>query len=186
MSSSPKLKEEPFILIPIFASSIINISKSCTFNQILTYDYFDEFGEYYKKIQSDYEFYLKEVKTIFNNMQSYMDRCINQINNKRVNPKVIQAEIAFKNERFPFYYWVISFKGELKEKQGLNVYKSVIDEEELEYNILSIYILEKPFTPISVESNLHYEILKEKNIVKYYGNKGEIVGPIEILRFKEK
>ncbi len=174
--------EKTFILTPIFANSVINISKAGYFTQVLTYDYMDEDGDYFLKINEDYNFYTQEVETIKINMQKFMDSCINYVNDEIVSPKVIQADIDFKNNQLPYFYWIIVFRGKLK--KGINVYKSDISEEELEYNIQSLYLLETPLVPKSVETALHYEIYA--NFVKYFGNKGEIVGPKEILRFEYK
>ena len=182
MSFTDFLGEETFILTPIFANSVINISKAGNFTQVLTYDYIDEDGDYFTKINEDYDFYVKEVETIKVNMQKFMntESCTNYVNGKKVTPKVIEADIDFKNNRLPFFYWIIVFSGKLK--KGLNEYKSEISEEELEYNIQSLYLLETPLVPKSVETALHYEIFE--NSVKYFGNKGEIVGSKEVLRFE--
>ncbi|MCP4764483.1 MAG: hypothetical protein GY870_22095 [archaeon] len=180
-SNSPEISEFHADLKPIFASSIMYISKSGLFNQILTYDYYDDEGSYLKKIRMDQGFYNSEVKTIAQNMQNFMDNCINKVNGEYVYPKVIDADIDSRNDSLPFFYWIIKFKGDLID--GENLYESDIDEEELEYSINSIYILEEPLIPNSVETELHYEIDKEKRIIKYWGNKGEWVGPKEILRF---
>jgi len=182
MSYTDFLGEKTFVLTPIFANSVINISKAGNFTQVLTYEYSDEDGAYYLKINEDYDFYLQEVETIKINMQKFMDSCINYVNDEKVTPKVIEADIDFKNSRLPFFYWIIVFNGKLK--TGLNVYKSDISEEKLDYNVQSIYLLEAPLVPKSVESALHYEIYEKQRFVKYFGNKGEIVGPKEILRFE--
>jgi len=182
MSYTDFLGEETFILTPIFANSVIYISKAGLFTQVLTYEYIDEEGDYFRKINEDYDFYLKEVETIKINMQNFLLKCTNYVNGKKVTPKVIEAEIDFKNNKFPFFYWIIVFSSKLK--KGLNEYKSEISEEELEYNIQSLYLLETPLVPKSVETSLHYEIFE--NFVKYFGNKGEIIGPKEVLRFESK
>ncbi|MBD3350274.1 MAG: hypothetical protein GF364_02195 [Candidatus Lokiarchaeota archaeon] len=174
--------DENFQLSPIFANSVITITKSGAFHQVLTYDYSEPTGQYFKLVQLDDEFYEKEIENLSINMQNYMDSCVNKINDAYVKPEVIETEIDFKEEVFPFYYWVITFKGELKE--GINVYESTIEKDTLEYNISSIYILEKPLIPISVESTLNYDILKEQRIVKYWAETNDSVGPTEILRFK--
>lgn len=174
-------QKDSYNLKPIFANSVINISKSGTFTQYLTYEYSEPTGRYYSRIQSDIDFYEEELATLESNMQHFMDVCKNKINGEYVYPKVIETDIDFKTPTAPFFYWVIVFEGKLH--PGANVYESEIDKEALEYNISSIYMLEPPLIPESVESALNVDILKEKRIVKYWGNEGDIVGPTEILRF---
>ena len=183
MSNYPEFTEEEiFNLTPIFANSVINITQQGNFHQILTYDYIDETSKYKKKIFNDYEFYEQEIENITRNMQKILDNCVNSVNGHQIYPLVYQADIEFKNENLLFFYWIIKFKGDLK--SGLNVYESNIEEEELEYNVQSIYILENPLKPISVSTVLHFDIIPEVNMIKYFGNKGEIVGPKEIIRFQ--
>lgn len=175
-------QKESYNLKPIFANSIITISKSGTFTQYLTYEYSEPTGRYYEKIQSDLKFYEQEIETIETNMQHFMDICKNKVNGEYVYPKVVETDIDFKTPTMPFFYWVIIFTGNLH--PGTNIYESEIEKEELEYNISSIYILESPIVPESVESALNVDIIKEQRIVKYWGNEGNVVGPTEILRFR--
>ena len=171
-------------LKPIFASSVITITASGHFLQYLTYDYQEETTEYYARIKEDDEFYINELDTISLNMQSFMEDLPNTINGHTVIPQVIHAEIDFKNESLPFYYWVLEFHGPLK--RGLNIYESVMSNEKLEYDVNSIYLFDSKLQPVSVQSSLHYEILRSERIVKYWAYKGEIVGPKEILQFQKE
>jgi hypothetical protein len=174
-------RKEAFNLKPIFANSIMSITKNGTFTQFLTYEYSEPTTRYYEKVQLDRDFYEEELETLETNMQHFMDICKNKVNGEYVYPKVIETDIDFKTPAMPYFYWVIVFKGNLK--PGINVYESEIEKEELEYNINSIYMLEDPLIPESVESALHVDINKEKRIVKYWGDEGDMVGPTEILRF---
>ncbi len=74
-----------FSLKPIFASSIITITASGHFLQYLTYDYQEETGKYYARIQDD-DFYLDELETITWNMQAFMEDLPNTINGRTCNP----------------------------------------------------------------------------------------------------
>ena len=170
-------------LKPIFASSIITITASGHFLQYLTYDYLDDSEEYYERIKKDDEFYLVELETISSNMQSFMADLPNIINNHRAIPKVIHTEIDFKNPSLPFFYWVLKFQGPLK--IGINTFESVMSNEKLEYDVNSIYLFEPSLHPLSVQSSLHYEILRNERIVKYWAYRGEIVGPKEVLKFEK-
>jgi hypothetical protein len=176
--------ESEFELIPIFASSFMTITASGEFLQTLVYDYYEKTGKYHKKIQTDRDFFLNEINDITQNMQGFMDKCQNKVNGKSVYPKVIESDIDFKNNTIPYFSWIIKFRADLQ--SGLNVYESKIDEEELEYDISSIYLFEESLTPETVETMLHNEISKEKHMVKYWGNRGELVGPKDILRFKKQ
>ena len=169
-------------LKPIFASSIITITASGHFLQYLTYDYYEKSQEYYSRIKEDDDFYLIELDTISINMQSFMEDLPNTINGQTVIPQVIHAEIDFKNESLPFFYWVLEFHGPLT--IGLNTYESVMSNEKLDYDVNSIYLFDSSLRPVSVQSALHYEILRNERIVKYWAYKGEIVGPKEVLQFQ--
>ncbi len=171
-------------LQPIFASSIISISSSGQFMQYLTYDYFEQSGEYFDHIKENDEFYLTELDTIFLNMQSFMEELPNTINGYTTIPQVVHAEIDFKNNTLPFFYWILQFKGPLV--MGVNTYESIINNEKLEYDVNSIYLFDENLVPLSVQSSLHHQIMKNERIVKYWGYKGEIVGPKEVLQFIKK
>ncbi|MHA1111606.1 MAG: hypothetical protein ACTSRE_10925 [Promethearchaeota archaeon] len=172
-----------YTLKPIFASSVITITASGNFLQYLTYDYQEESTEYYARIKEDDDFYINELDTISLNMQSFMEDLPNTINGHTVIPQVIHAEIDFKNESLPFFYWVLEFHGPLH--VGKNSYESVMSNEELEYDVNSIYLFDTILRPLSVQSSLHYEILRNERIVKYWAYKGEIVGPKEVLQFEK-
>lgn len=177
--------QSEYILKPIFATSIITVTAAGHFLQYLTYDYQESTGEYFSRIKDDNEFYINELETITINMQSFMEDLPNTINGHTVIPQVIHAEIDFKIESLPFFYWVLEFDGPLK--LGLNSYESVMSNEILEYDVNSIYLFDAKLKPMSVQSSLHYEILRNERIVKYWAYKGEIVGPKEVLQFnKEK
>ena len=183
-TSLQREKSEDFKLIPIFASSVMTITNSGGFHQFLVFDYYEKSGNYFRRINEDDYFLNNEVENIRNNMQGFMDACANMVNGHMVYPKVIEVDIDFRNKNLPFFSWIIEFNGKLRE--GINIYESEIEEEELEYNINSVYIFEKPLDPIDVETALHYDIIKENRIIKFYGNRGEKVGPLEILRFNYK
>ena len=172
-----------FNLKPIFASSIITITASGHFLQHLTYDYQEETGKYYARIMEDDDFYLEELDNISWNMQSFMEDLPNTINDHTIIPKVVHAEIDFKIETLPYFYWILKFNGPLK--FGLNQYESIMSEETLDYDITSIYLFDDTLQPVSVQSSLHYEVMKNERIVKYWAYKGEIVGPKEVLRFEK-
>jgi hypothetical protein len=172
-----------YYLKPIFASSIITITSMGYFLQYLTYDYHENTGEYYERIKEDDEFYLKELDTIFLNMQSFMEELPNSINGHITIPQVVHAEIDFKNKNLPFYYWVLEFHGPLK--LGMNQYESTMSNETLDYDVNSIYLFDRTLLPVSVKSSLHYEIFRKERMVKYWGYKGEIVGPKEVLQFEK-
>lgn len=172
-----------YYLKPIFASSVITITNSGHFLQHVSYDYQEDSQDYYSRIKEDDEFYLLELETITVNMQSFMDNLPNTINEHTVIPQVIHAEIDFKTPSLPFFYWVLEFHGPLK--TGLNTYESVMSKEKLEYDVNSIYLFDPPLSPVSVQSSLHYELLRTERIVKYWAYKGEIIGPKEVLQFEK-
>ncbi|MBN2156647.1 MAG: hypothetical protein JW776_11455 [Candidatus Lokiarchaeota archaeon] len=173
-----------FDLTPIFASSIITITARGNFLQYLTYDYVEDTHRYYSQIKENDEFYLSELEAITSNMQSFMNDLPNSINGKITIPQVIHTEIDFKSEYLPFFYWVLEFQGPLK--SGLNTYESAMSKEKLEYDVNSIYLFDLGLSPISVQSSLHFEILRKERIVKYWGYKNEIVGPTEVLIFSKE
>jgi hypothetical protein len=173
-----------FDLKPIFASSIITITSSGHFLQHLTYDYQEETGEYYARIKEDDDFYLDELDTISWNMQAFMEDLPNKINGHVVIPRVVHAEIDFKIETLPFFYWVLEFDGPFH--RGLNTYESIMNTEVLEYDVNSIYLFDTSLRPVSVQSSLHYELFQNERIVKYWAYKGELVGPQEVLQIKKE
>jgi len=170
-----------FYLKPIFAYSSFFISKNGLFSQMLTFEYKEESGNYMYKIETDDNFYQNEINNIWNNMQFFMDQTNTYVNDKNVFPKVVDVEIEFKDEYTPLFYWIINFKTELN--KGFNIYKSEFEKEILDYDAISIYILEPPLKIKRIESSMKFEINEDKNIIKYYGFKGDFIGPEEIIEF---
>ncbi|MHA1821425.1 MAG: hypothetical protein ACTSU2_04715 [Promethearchaeota archaeon] len=174
--------QEDIQLKPIFGNSILYISSRGLFSQILTFDFYNEDQKYFEKIQNERIFYENELETIKTNMQNILDNCVHKINGELVFPEVVEVEIDFKTRSIPYFFWVINFKAELK--KGVNIYSADIDEEQLDYNINSIYIFEPPIKPLSVVTSIHYEINEERGIIKYWANKNDWVGPREVIRFR--
>ena len=175
--------EEDFILIPIFWTSVLTITNEGYFHQVLTYDYSESTGRYFNKIQSERDFYVNELRNIRVNMQNFLDDCPNWVNDEEVRPKVLDADIDFRSSSNPFFYWVIQFRGEFQE--GINEYKSTIEEEKLEYAINSTYIFEPPLMPLDAKSKMNFDVDRKKRIIRYWASAGDIVGPTEIITFKQ-
>ncbi|MGQ9723711.1 MAG: hypothetical protein ACUVXA_20625 [Candidatus Jordarchaeum sp.] len=167
-------------IIPIFAHTFFSVSRDGEFHQLLTYDYYDP-DKYYLNLESTPEEYEKEIEKLWLNMQGYLEEEINQVNGERVYPKVIFTDLQFRgSENTPFILWIISFKGKFKE--GENIYKTVTEEEVLEYDCDAIWTFPEDCEILSVTTPMDYEIMN--NILLLWAKKGDKIGGHEEIRFR--
>jgi hypothetical protein len=174
-------------LKPYYATSRIQISKKGHFTQIIQYDYHDQGQkhargtDYYSYLQNpqNYDF---ELNLYWENMQYFLDHEKNYINGKVITQEVKHCSIQFRTKKMPFVQWVVEFEGIFN--PGLNVYENQIEPDILEYPIYSIYIADDPLYIVDIQTNLRFELDNSHRIVEYFGEKGDVVGPVEIIKIK--
>ncbi|MCF2139676.1 MAG: hypothetical protein K9W44_06450 [Candidatus Lokiarchaeota archaeon] len=172
-------------LQPISASSTMYISNFGVFFQSIFYFYKDLNASKKKK---NYRIYLNNPKNYSNeielycsNMQKILDSEKNYVNNHQVFPKVINCSIFLLHENLVQVQWNIKFKGIFS--SGENIYTSFIDEAELEYPISSVYIFDTKFQVSTVSTSLKYRISESKNVIEYWGEKGDYLDNFERICF---
>ena len=176
-------------LKPIYASSIMRISKKeskLKFSNTITYDYFDlekdtiwkNYQEFLKKPPN----YEAELQLYWNNFQTILDEEINKINEEEVLLKVIHCTILFRDNFHPYVQWIVEFEG--NSVDGQNFYQNYVDEEILEYPIYSLYIFEKPLVVKKIVTSLQYNISRSNRIIEYFGEPNNKLDGYEAIFFQ--
>lgn len=172
-------------LIPIFASSTMQISYQGQFRQIIIYDYQDftlnpEDEGYYAYVhhQNNLE---KEIQLYWSNLQEFLDMETNLVNDKKVKLRVQDCLLNFRSLKNPFVQWIIEFQGEFQ--FGRNTYENWIEPDVLEYPIFSTYIFDQGIKVIEVMTELDYVIADNQRIINYYGKQGDQLGDHEVIIF---
>lgn len=168
-------------VLPLYAQTFISCSRSGEFNQILNYMYYDE-HEYYASLVHKESEYKREMYTLWNNMQAFLDEEIVKINNNRVFPKVRYISLDFIGSKtLPMITWIISYKGKIDDKQQ-NVYECWSDEEIAEYDFESRWCFPLNTKIVEVETPLNFDI--QRNILTAWGRRGDKVGGYEKILFR--
>lgn len=181
------MKTEYNALIPIYACSRMFINRIGHFSHVMEYDYKDEgqktaFGsDYYAYLQNKQN-YTKEVSSIQEKLQYYLDNEHNFINKIPVHQKISLCSIQFRARNLPFVQWVIDFEG--KFHKGVNIYENEIELEILEYPIYALYILETPLKIIDVKTHLALTIDSSRQFLEFRGNIGDKLGPKESIELQ--
>ena len=125
-------------LKPIYASSVMRISKKDSklkFSNTITYDYFDiekdNIWKNYKEFLKKPSNYDAELQLYWNNFQTILDNEINKINEEEVFLKVIHCSIQFRDLYHPYVQWIVEFEGNYVD--GQNVYENFVDIASLQY-----------------------------------------------------
>ena len=173
-------------LIPISATSTMNIAKNGKFWQSIVYRYED--GNF-DQTQNNYKHYLKnstnfqnELLLFSQNMQNILDSERNYVNDTQVYPKVINCAIFFLQPKISEVQWSIEFQGPFK--LGDNIYSSYIDTATLDYPIHSIYVFDSMIEVQTVTTSLSYRADQSKRVVEYWGKKGEYLQDFEQISFR--
>jgi hypothetical protein len=165
-------------IVPVYASSFFSLAQDGEFHQMLQYDYYDP-DRYYANLKD--EEFSAEVKKLWGNMQDYLEEETNKVNGKLVYPEVKICDIQFRGRAVnPFIMWLITFKGMFK--TGINVYETITDEEELEYDCYATWQFPEKTEIKEVESKLYFDIFGSRIIL--WAEKGMRIGGFERIRFE--
>ncbi len=165
---------------PLFASSIFSISPILEVYQVIIYDYHDPEGVY-ERILKDEEALQREVTLIHANMSKFLAAENVFINDERVEQQILHVDIGLRGRpQIAYFQWVVHFQG--TPRDGENELSSDIEEELAEYDIDVLYMFPGGTRIIEVETPMEYEI--RNPLLFVWGQKGDIVGGYEAVRFK--
>ena len=176
-------------LKPIYASSVMRISKKDSklkFSNTITYDYFDiekdNIWKNYKEFLKKPSNYDAELQLYWNNFQTILDDEINKVNEEEVFLKVIHCSIQFRDLYHPYVQWIVEFEGNYVD--GQNVYENYVDDEILEYPIYSLYLFEKPLAVKKIVTSLQYNLSGSNRKIEYFGEPNEKLNGYEAIFFQ--
>lgn len=119
---------------PVHAYGFFSVSvhgSSLEVKQIVVFEYLD-YDRHYASLSRNVERLSRELSRLAANMQAYLDQEEVVINDERVRPRVVGANIGFRGDpEEPYVIFFIHFSGRLRE--GLNYYENVYGEETAEY-----------------------------------------------------
>ena len=165
-------------VVPIHACAFFSVSRDAEFHQLLQYDYEDP-ERYYLELQQNEEELSAELEKLWTNMQGYLEEEVNKINGTIVYPQVKFCDIQHRGKN-PSITWIITFKGEFQ--QGINVYETKTDEEELEYDCYALWQFPEETKIKRVETKLYYDIFGSRVVL--WAEQGMKIGGFERIRFE--
>ena len=173
-----KEKNEEDQVIPIHAMAFFSVSRDGEFHQLLQYDYYDP-ECYYLNLGK--EEFIEEIRKLWLNMQGFLEEETNKVNQKMVYPQVKFCDIQHRGIReSPFISWIIGFKGEFQE--GVNVYETHTEEEQLEYDCYAIWEFPQNTKIIKVQTKLYHDIFGNRIVL--WADKDMTIGGNEKIRFE--
>jgi len=151
-------------------------------NMVIIFDYLDR-GQYYAKLlRRGGEELEREISSVWENMQRFMDEEIVRINGQRVRPVIHDVYIALRGgPTRPYITFIGSFPAPLRE--GENLYENYYEEEVAGYDYEAVWVLPEGaevfewFFGGEVETS-------EPNILRVVVAKGTHVGGREYIRFR--
>jgi len=163
---------------PVYASAYFNVSLD-GIRYTLVFDYIDPAG-YYRRVLGDEELRERELETVADNMQGFLDEEEILVNGERVRAEVVLADIGFRGEPGRVYIlFIIDIACRLR--RGANIYENRYEPEEFEYDYSAYWIFPRG-------SKIHEALLGGStkvvgNVVVVHGSKGDISPGYERIRF---
>ncbi len=148
----------------------------------LLFEYYDPLG-YYDAVLRDKRLLEEEVARLQYNMQEFLDQEEVIVNGRRVRPKVVLVDIAFRGRKTsPVIIFGVRFAAPLR--PGRNVYENRYEEEVAEYDYV-VYWMFPPGTRIlEVEMGGEEWEVTETGVLAIYGRRGRRTGGYEKIVFE--
>lgn len=168
---------------PVYAQGFYIMNVGVT-NMVIIFDYVDRGQYYYRLLRQGGEELSRELSTLWDNMQKFMDEEIVRINGERVRPVVVDVYVGLRGAPTrPFIVFLGYFPSPLRE--GENVYENYYEEEVAEYDYEAVWVLPRGAEILEWYFNGSVET-PEPNILRVYVEKGTRVGGREGIKFKLK
>lgn len=168
-------------VVPVYAQGFYVVNPGVV-NMVIIFDYMDRGQHYAKLLRRGGEELEREVSTMWENMQRFMDEEIVRINGQRVRPLIHDVYIALRGSPTrPYITFIGSFPAPLRE--GDNLYENYYEEEVAGYNYEAVWVL--PDGAEVFEWLFGGEVeTPEPNILRVVVAKGTRVGGREHIRFR--
>ena len=166
-------------VVPIHAQEYFNVASDGEITQVVIFYYYDPKG-YYEELADRGEIG-KELDKMLINMQSFLDEEKVYLNEQRVRPKVIGADLSFVSSEIVSATFMIKFKGTLR--KGINVYEDHYEPEIAEYDYEIYWIFPPGWKVIDVDMAGDHEIIGDGNILVVWAEEGINIGDHEQILF---
>lgn len=164
---------------PIHAESFFSVSRSGEIHERLCYEYVDP-DHYYQKVLQDEQSFRREIETLSNNLQYYLDKERVEINSRGVRSHVHYTDIFLKGESdVVAVVYLIDFSGQFAPKA--NRIETWLEEETAPYDFEIIWRFPLGTHDIAIESLLDHEIYD--SVVVLWALEGDNVGGYERMDF---
>ncbi|RLF14012.1 MAG: hypothetical protein DRJ66_06800 [Thermoprotei archaeon] len=165
---------------PIHAQEYFTVSTDGEVTQIITFYYHDPEG-YYRELAEEGRIG-KELDKMVINMQSFLDEERIYINERRVRPEVVGADLSFLGSpEIVSAIFIIKFKGTIQ--KGINVYEDHYEPEITEYGYEIYWVFPLGWKILDVEMAGDHEIIGDGNILVVWAEEGTNTGGHERIMF---
>ncbi|MCC6020859.1 MAG: hypothetical protein LM577_05775 [Thermoproteaceae archaeon] len=125
-------------VVPVYAQGFYVVNPGVV-NMIIIFDYSDRARYYYRLLREGGERLSREISTVWENMQRFMDGEVVRVNGQRVRPLIHDVYVGLRGSPTrPYIVFTGSFPAPLKD--GENVYENVYEEEAAEYDYEAVWI----------------------------------------------
>lgn len=164
---------------PVHAESFFSVARSGEIHERLSDEYTDP-EHYYRRVLQDEEDFRREIETLSDNLQYYLDKERVEINGHAVRSQVHYTDIFLKGESdVVAVVYLIDFSGRFT--PNANRIETWLEEETAPYDFEIMWRFPMGTHDISIESLLEYEIYK--SIVVLWAQEGDKVGGYERMEF---
>ncbi len=175
------LREASEQVRPVHAEGTFTVAPGVIMYYLL-FEYYDPLG-YYDAVLRDRRLLEQEVAKLHYNMQGFLDEEEVVVNGKRVRPRVVLVDIAFRGRKAsPVIIFGIRVPAPIR--PGRNVYENRYEPEKAEYDYV-VYWMFPPGTRI-VEVDMGGEEweVTETGVLAIYGRRGRRVSGYEKIVFE--
>ncbi|ABL88448.1 conserved hypothetical protein [Pyrobaculum islandicum DSM 4184] len=168
-------------ITPVYAQGFYVVNPGIV-NMIIIFDYLDKGQYYYRLLKRGGEELSKEISTVWENMQRFMDEEVVRINGERVRPMINDVYIGLRGSpNRPYITFIGFFPAPLK--SGENIYENYYEEEVAEYDYEAIWIFPQNVEIFEWHFGGNVET-PEPYILRVYVEKGTNVGGREYIKFR--
>jgi hypothetical protein len=150
-------------LRPRYGYGLFSVDSAGEFRQKVIFFYWDPEEELYHAVATP-ESRMKELASLKENMQFFVDSERIVINGEEVKARVVHVDVGFvSNPRRPFIEFLILFKGRLV--RGVNRYENYYETERVEYDYRVTWILPEGFKFLKADFGFPYEVFDDRVVV---------------------
>jgi len=168
-------------ITPVYAQGFYIVSRGVV-NMVIIFDYVDRGQYYHSLLRRGGDALAREISTVWENMQRFMDEEIVRINGERVRPVIHDVYIGLRGAPTrPYITFLGSFPAPLRE--GENLYENYYEEEVADYDYEAVWVFPQGVEVLEWHFGGEVET-PEPNILRVRVAKGTNVGGREYIKFR--